>query len=323
MRWYINDASLQGQYPDVATFLALLGTLISARSQCAALKTSLYITRSFVNREVCAGRTLQAALSQAPCTDLRKVMLSWLDKTGPFVDDDRLYEPDDYFECMNIDITDTGLGEAARRVKAYKDASALSFPGGLPNFGTSLLLVRHGLSGDRLGTYEVKNIWSLDGLFAAACATPPEPTNWQQLVVSARAHFPRLQIPDSVYTNDTLAREPFDAVIRDRAWALFKHLDDYMKGRIDNRSDGPKARAVIKEFFRGDQALFSGESKTNKRDFKKELTFKDPGDPSRLIFAHWHGKIMHRHFRLHFEWPVPTGATQLMILYLGPKITKN
>jgi hypothetical protein len=36
-----------------------------------------------------------------------------------------------------------------------------------------------------------------------------------------------------------------------------------------------------------------------------------------------HGKISHRYFRLHFEWPVPSGAEQIKVLYIGPKLTKS
>ena len=51
--------------------------------------------------------------------------------------------------------------------------------------------------------------------------------------------------------------------------------------------------------------------------------FADPEIEGREIFAHWHGKIKHRYFRMHFEWPVPRQATLLKVLYLGPKLTKN
>ena len=41
--------------------------------------------------------------------------------------------------------------------------------------------------------------------------------------------------------------------------------------------------------------------------FQNEMTFVDPDDATRTVFAHWHGKIRHRHFRMHFEWPVSKG----------------
>jgi hypothetical protein len=73
----------------------------------------------------------------------------------------------------------------------------------------------------------------------------------------------------------------------------------------------------------GDRALFSGESPSNQAKFRQELTFQDPAAACRANFAHWHRKISYRFFRLHFEWPVPAEATQLKVVYLGPKLTKS
>jgi predicted ATPase len=70
------------------------------------------------------------------------------------------------------------------------------------------------------------------------------------------------------------------------------------------------------------KASSAGLSPSNQREFAKELTFPDPASAGNIIFAHWHGKISHRYFRLHFEWPIPSGADVLKITYLGPKITK-
>ena len=72
-----------------------------------------------------------------------------------------------------------------------------------------------------------------------------------------------------------------------------------------------------------DRALFSGESAGNQDTFRAQMTFPDPDDADKNIFAHWHGKISHRFFRLHFEWPVPAKEKHMKILYLGPKITKK
>jgi hypothetical protein len=147
------------------------------------------------------------------------------------------------------------------------------------------------------------------------------------LAVSSRSSsatlFPRLIIPDSIYTNSILAREPFEAVIRDRVFVLLGYLEAYMAGRGPDGAEGPAARDIIERFFVGERALFTGESLTNQRDFRTELTFPDPEDSTRVIFAHWHGKISRRFFRMHFEWPPPTNAKKIKVVYLGPKLTRD
>jgi hypothetical protein len=255
--------------------------------------------------------------------DLRRAVLNWLDRSGPFIEDDRTDEADDYFEHSEQDVTDTGLGEATRRVKRGEPASTFSFCGGHIEFARSPLLVLHGIPDARLGTYSVPNFWRVESLTDSALAAAAPIGTWKALVESARERFPRLMIGEDVYLNPMLAREPFDAVIRDRSFELMKCLDRYMQGLDQNGTEGAQAREVIETFFRGDRALFSGESLTNRREFAMELTFRDPEDESNSIFAHWHGKIAHRHFRMHFEWPVPNRARQLKVVYLGPKLTKG
>lgn len=77
-----------------------------------------------------------------------------------------------------------------------------------------------------------------------------------------------------------------------------------MRGRDESGNEGGEAREILRAHFHGERALFSPESSTNRRDFQSEMTFPDP-EGGADIFAHFHGKISHRFFRLHFDWPVP------------------
>lgn len=323
MRWYLNDLSLQGQFADGAAFLTLLAAIVSARNQFAVLRNSLHATRSFRARPVGPELSLAQFLQGRGCREIRGLVLIWLDRTGPFMDDDRLHEEDDYFEFEGCDVTNTGLGEASRRTKFGEPSSSFSFQGGAIDFARSPLKVDHGLEEDRIGVYDVENFWTIDALRAAAREAAPEPINWRELIEVARERFPRLHLPDSVYSRGSLAREPFSAVIAERALVLLSHLNDYMLGRDSDGSEGIASRELIEQHFTGERALFTGESETNRRQFERELTFPDPSSLGAEIVAHWHGKISHRYFRLHFEWPVPANAEMLKVLYLGPKITKT
>lgn len=324
MRWYINDLSLQGQFTARCSFESVLRELVSARARIEMLRNGLRTTRTLRARLVSPdGEDVRGVLLRSNDVDLRRAVLSWFDRTGPFIEDDRTDEQDDYFEHSAQDVTDTGLGEAARRIKRGEHASTFSFCGGNIDFERSPLLVLHGISEARLGTYGVSNLWHVASLTDSAISATPPATTWKSLVKSAGERFPRLMIGNEVYENAVLAKEPFDGVIRDRAFELMRFLNRYMEGLDEHGVEGAQAQEVIENFFRGDRALFSGESSTNRRAFVNELTFPDPEDRANSIFAHWHGKISHRHFRMHFEWPVPTGARRLKIVYLGPKLTKT
>ncbi len=252
--------------------------------------------------------------------DLRAATFSWLDKTGPFVDDDRLDEADDYFEYQDVEVTTTGLGEAARRTKAGVECATYSFVGGRINFAVSLLRVDHGLREERYGRYSVSNLWETDALVNQALAAEGLIGSWPALIEAARRRFPNLEIGE-LHANSALAREPFEASLRDRSLELMKVLNDYVAGRSEAGVDGPVAREIVETYFTGERALFTGESATNQKMFAKEMTFERTSGGS--YFAHWHGKISHRFFRMHFEWPLGKDRKKLEIFYLGPKITKS
>ena len=320
MRWYVNDASLQAQYVESAHFERILRDLLSARSRVSELKQNLRSTRSLLEAFAVPGLTVRQFLQRCKDKDLRTATFTWLDRTGPFVEDDRLPEQDDYFECGDTEVTATGLGEAARRTKGSEDCATYSFEGGPRNFAIDPLCVDHGLREERYGQYEVRNFWNTDRLVEHALASGPAIMSWKALVESARARHRYLEVAD-LHRHPMLAREPFEACVRDRSLALMRILDDYMAGRSSDGTEGPASRVVIDAYFKGDRALFSGESVNNERSFNRELTFVDLN--KREVFAPWHGKISHRYFRMHFEWPLHPKCNKLTVLYLGPKITKS
>jgi hypothetical protein len=320
MRWYVNDASLQGQFADLALFESELRDLLGARSRVHSIMRNLRATRSLPGAMAGPGISVREFLQRSRDKDLRTAVFTWLDRTGPFVEDDRKEEDDDYFECMDIDVTMGGLGEAARRIKAGEDCATYSFEGGQSNFAIDPVEIDHGLPEQRLGRHAVRNYWNADRLVEHALASGPPISSWRDLVEGARARFRYLEIAE-LHHNEMLAREPFEASVRDRAFALMSMLDKYVAGRSPNGAEGPQSREIIDAHFTGERALFTGESTTNERVFRREMTFTSPGGDD--LFAPWHGKISHRFFRMHFEWPLSAKRQKLSILYLGPKITKS
>jgi len=298
-------------------------SLLALRARVESIRQNLRTTRSLAERTVYAGHTVRRVVQQSRDRDFRSAVLLWFDRYGPFLEDDRQSEPDDYFEYSGIDVTDSGLGEAARRTRATQPVATFSFVGGAVKFDVSPLNVDHGLVESRLGRWAVENFWETSRLEVSAIERGPKIESWRSLIESSRQRFPKLFIPDGVYLDKRLAREPFEGVIRDHALQLFGHLNTYMEGRLPNGVESPSARQIIDTYFTGERALFSGESPSNQRDFRTELTFEDPENPARSIFAHWHGKISRRFYRIHFEWPLSPDAQRLKVLYLGPKITKS
>ena len=322
MRCYLNDTSLQGQFKDQSTFEKSLREMLDARRSNDQLNRMFFTTRSVGSRIVLGEITFKRAMQTTSDVELKRRVLAWLDKNGPFIEDDSLLEEDNFFECLGENVTDAGLGEAARRIKSGDPATSFSFAGGTPNFAVSPLQVEHGLPEDRLGSYAITNHWSVVDLLGALVDEMALPTTWRMLVEYSRAKFPHLILPNAIFENAQLSREPFNAAIRDRTLVLLGYLNRYVADRNEDGAEGPDARVVLQEVFVGEKAPFTGESPTNRIVFKKEMTFPDP-DGHGEIFAHWHGKINQKVFRLHFEWPIPVKQRRLKVLYLGPKITKG
>jgi hypothetical protein len=326
MQWYINDASLQSQFEDANAFASAIKELLQARARAPRLKTSLYTSRTLSQMPVTRTLIFRDAISQINDRDFLRQVLVWFDRSGPFLDDDRYPEADDYFECLGFDVTDQGLGEAARRIKNQLEAGTFSFRGAAVDFSGSPLCVEHGLPGDRQGQYFVLNESTVDRLFEWALRAEPEPDSWRSMIERARLLFPLLIVSDRIFLDSRLAGEPFEKSIGDRAMELFRHLNQFVESRNMDGSETDRSRELIRSLFteaNGSVPIFTGESVTNQRNFVRLLTFPDPEDENRTVFAHWHGKIRHRFFRMHFEWPMPREARRLKVVYLGPKLTKE
>lgn len=320
MRFYLNEISLQGQFDDETAFRELLEALLAARGR-SPLLAAMGTTPTLADRPVSHARTLRQVVQGWRGSPLAGILLAWVGRNGPFIEEDRLPEEQDLFHCFGIEVTDGGLGEAGRRAKAGEAVASMSFPGGLPDFAQSPLPVVHGFEDEPIAIHQVENYWNADAAVAAALAQEEPAVSWRATVEAARARYPTLILPDSIWEDRRLARQPFDPIIRDRSYALLSHLDAYMLGRNADGSEGPAGQEVLRTHFQGDRALFSPESPTHQNSFRADMTFEDP-DGGAAIFAHWHGKISHRFFRLHFEWPAPAEG-RLKVLYIGPKLTKS
>lgn len=321
MRWYLNDLSLQGQFQSSDAFVDAIGELERLRRSVPNLNTQFYCSRKIGDRPVAAKLTCREAVMSTRRREAKNIVLIWINKRGPFLEDDRQFEADDYFQFEGYDVTDQGLGEAARRLKVNERSGVFSFLGGEVDFARSPLEVQHGLDEEPFGFLMVENVWTHDALRDNATKSRAEPGTWAELLKTCEIQFDRLFISGSVL--ESLKTETFYPVVARRTLEILGVLQEVSKGRLEDGSLDKKALALWQKHSRGEKAWFSDESDTNKRRFRKEMIFSDPSCASRPLFCSWHGKIKSPQFRIHFEWPVPVGQRQLKVLYIGPKITKD
>jgi hypothetical protein len=321
LRWYVNDLSVQGQFAQPADFISELSALARIRIKSQHIRERLLCSRSFSQRFATAEKSCAAIITAFAAREEKHLILSWLTSRGPFLDDDRLADPDDYFEFEGHDVTDQGLGEATRRIKAASAAGVFSFRNGSINFERDPLHVQHGLSEAPLGYIDVPNVWDIRTLQARAVAALMPVNSWHELINVCRMKYERLVIPDTV--TESLVASTFYPYVAERTIELLRVLQEYMEDRGSDGAEGQGARKLRELHFVGEKAWFTDESDRNKQDFYAEMSFADPDNPGRKIFCSWHGKIKSPQFRIHFEWPVPRGQKLLKVLYIGPKITKR
>ncbi len=179
MEWHINDLSICGQFRDSQSLTAAIEPLVRLRMVRPDLRPRIFCSRQLRLRTAIGTTTLIHAVSSLPNKNLKALAISWLANTGPFWDDDRAFNEDDIFYFEQIDITEQGLGEAARRILVGTSAGTFSFHGAPENIRATPLLVVHGLPEYVLNEVRVRN--SID-LTEIAIEPEPATDSWTNMI---------------------------------------------------------------------------------------------------------------------------------------------
>jgi hypothetical protein len=227
MKWFVNDLSLQRQFRSDHEFLGVLQDLLRLRYKSAALAEGLHCSKNLREAAVTAHSNFREAVQRSADQNLRRAILEWVASKGPFWEDSRATNADDYFEVHAVDATDTGVGEAARQQIIGVAASTYSFQGAAYDY--SPLRVTHGLPEAPLGQLDVTNVWTNDQLVTAANSLEAPPQNWEQVIERARRRFDRLAISPNV--SDVLRGEPFIPYVVERIFELLRVLQEFVESR--------------------------------------------------------------------------------------------
>jgi hypothetical protein len=284
------------------------------------VRNQLYCSRLLHSRQITPTMDFRQAVRATRDHNFNQLVLAWINKTGPFWDDDRQYNPDDYFEYQSHDVTDQGLGEASRRELAGINAGVFSFQGSPLQFTTDSLAVQQGLSEEPINFIDITNCWTTDQLIQSIQNSKTYYC-WQDVRAEIKLRFEGLIISDNVM--DSLLSTPFSQQVMKRIFELLHVLDQIVMQSDANGQLSESGMNLLQEHFIGEKAWFTSESETNKQNFRREMTFSDPVDTSEKIFCHWHGKIKIFQIRIHFQWPRPMGQSKIKVVYIGPKITKG
>ena len=250
----------------------------------------------------------------------KRAIMSWLNRSGPFWDDLRQHSEEDLLECRSEVVTSTAVGEAAFRVFHGIPCGLVSVtPSNWENSPIEVTWLRED-DGVQNQKAALENWWSDEQLADGLAKLAPPLDSWHTLRHAALSEFQRLTFSDECFA--PLAGVPFARGSAQRCILLFNLLERLAREFDDAGAQTKEGRRLYEQYFTGDGAPFSDSSTTEKREFKKELTFTHPDYPKSKLFCPWHGKISHAKFRIHFSWPVKVNEP-IYVVYVGPKITKR
>ena len=319
MEFFANEMSIHRQFRDLLTFDRALERLIGVRNVARRFDRNVYCHQAFVNAEPIPGLRMQQAV-QHLAENKRRALMIWLTRSGPFWDDLRRHDADDWLECRGEIVTDTSVGEAAYRTLLGVECALISaVPSDWDYSPVEVIWNREAedLEGPNATIENWRDAGALEEWLQDAA---PPIRSWAELDDFARLRFRSLTFAERCF--DHLAGVPFARSAVDRIIVLLDILDRFANSFDAAGSRTPEGGRIYRDYFTGDRALFSDSSDREKRNFRNELTFPHPARPGESVFCTWHGKVHHMTLRLHFSWPVRADEP-VYVVYAGPKLTKR
>ena len=316
MEVLLNDLSLYGQFSNIHAFQDAIRSIMHIRNKMRQFGRELYCHRNVAQAQVTHDLTMQQAIQQFNQSERRAVM-GWLTQHGPFWEDDRCHEPDDYLECHGQVVTDTALGEAAFRCFNGSEYHTFSLAPSNWMFTPIPVVWRRDNEVTDIG---VSNHWEIGTLEMALRAATPPIQSWEQLASVMPSRCTNLTFAEDSF--DPLRGHPFVNSAAQRIVELLETLDKF-KSCFDAQGQRTvEGQRIYQDHFSGEKAWFTDSSGSEKNEFKAELTFKHLVKNAETLFCTWHGKVNSPKMRIHFSWPV-SAEEPLYVVYIGPKITKK
>lgn len=324
MNVYVNELSFHGQFPTISSLMGGLKGLWAMHELCRRYGTPLYCMRNaLAGRPAVPGFSVRDAVLRHAAPDDKRMVLTWIDKTGPFWDENRIHDANAYYYLLRAGqpeelVPDSGLAECTACCLAGDHGNMASV---LPSDFeyTPILTEYEPDQAPRIGC-QLRNFWrSQDIETALQCAI--RLASWADLATHARATCAHLLFTAGAF--DPLIRQPFSREIASRIVDLFRILDRLSASIRPDGSLSAEGQTIHGTYLTGHRALFTDSSDDEKIEFANGLTFAHPLTGERVLFP-WHGKIrMGVQYRVHFEWPMRDSHRQLPVVYVGPKLTKR
>lgn len=322
MELFANELSVAGQFRDAAVFREAFSRLMAMREVARSFDRDIRCHRKFQHIEPIAGITLRSAIQRMGADRVRSVRL-WLERNGPFWDEERRHDEDDWLECRGELVTGTAVGEAAYRVWESEECGLISARPG--NWDYSPVAVTFGPNGTGdEDSLEIQNWREPETLRTHLDSLEPPANSWAAVEHAARRRYSALSFADPCFI--PLRGVPFNRTSAQRVLHLLSVLDRFAVAFDSDGGRSAEGHRLYQQYFTGRtgrterRASFSDSSDSEKREFRARLTFPHPDAPGSTLFCPWHGKEQHLLLRLHFSWPIRAGEP-VYVVYVGRKLT--
>ena len=318
---FANDLSIRRQFRDLPTFRAAIARLMAMRNAARRFDRNIHCHRTLVNVEPIPGMSMQQAVQHLAISDRRALMV-WLTNEGPFWDDLQQHKGDDWLECRGEIVTDFAPGEAAYRTLHGIECGLASATPSSWDFSPIEVIWRRGEAEGldaRSATLENwRDAATLENWLQDAA---PPIQSWADLQSFSTTQFRNLTFSDNCF--EPLTGVPFVKSSADRILLLLDILDRFANAFDADGARTPEGHQIYQDYFTGigNNAWFSDSSDSEKRHFRRKLTYPHPVDAKKSLFCTWHGKERRMTLRLHFSWPIQAGEP-IYVVYAGPKLTK-
>ncbi|MFZ4394121.1 MAG: hypothetical protein ACOYOU_00685 [Kiritimatiellia bacterium] len=325
MNAYVNELSFHGQFPTVAGLMGGLKGLWAMHELCRRYDVPMCCSRdSFAARPGPLGLSVRDSVLRHAPPDEKRIVLTWLDRTGPFWEEARVHDPAVWYLLRRGEVeelaTGTGIAECAAYCLAGESGATASVSPS--NFEYTPVLTEVTDDPDRgvRQDCEIDNFWELYSL-ELALRGAVRLASWEDIAAHAKVVCTHLLFSDDAFA--PLVPQPFSRAVGDRIVYLLRILDSLSAAVQPDGNLNAEGRKLKDTFFTGHRALFTDSSDEEKRDFAAELKFRHPRTEKSTMFP-WHGKVrMGVQYRIHFEWPKSEPNGRLPVVYIGPKRTKR
>ena len=317
-----NDLSIHKQFHEISSFRNAFAGLMAMRNTARRFGREVYCHRAFLTTvEPMQDMTMQQALGSLANRSEQRAAMGWLTRGGPFWDDLRRHDVDDYLECQGEVVTESAVGEAAFRTLHGVKCSLVSVIPSDWDFSPVEVTWRRDAEGLETQHTHLDNWRDVVALEEILRNAAPPIRSWDDLRESSTNRFKSLTFAGDCFA-PLLAGVPFAKSAAERIFVLLDILDRLARAFDADGVRTPEGHQIYQEHFTGENALFSDSAETEKHNFSNELTFHHPGGRGETLCCPWHGKVRHLTLRLHFSWPIQSDKP-VYVVYAGPKITKR